>query len=286
MTRPWVTLASAERAEGRLELRRRGETDVVITLGGRVLMNGAAHRSEAALAELACRPIAARPLPRVLLGGLGMGFTLRAALDVLPRRATVIVAEIDPVIVEWCRGPLARLTGRALDDPRVTVEVADVSDLIAGAGTEGQAVRETPTGDGGLDAILLDLYEGPRTPIQGRDDPLYGRAALARAHAALAPGGVLAVWSEDADAGFEVRLGAAGFGWERRRAGHGGPRHVLYLARKDGRRRGGRAAVPAPAGGSASRAGGAAPRANAAPPGRSRAGRDRPAPRRRRPGPT
>lgn len=264
-----MILASAERAEGRLELRRRGETDVVITLGGRVLMNGAAHRSEAALAELACRPIAARPLPRVLLGGLGMGFTLRAALDVLPRRATVVVAEIDPVIVEWCRGPLAQLTGRALDDPRVTVAVGDVGALIEGEGPQA----------GGFDAILLDLYEGPRTPIQGRDDPLYGRAALAQAHAALAPGGVLAVWSEDADAGFEVRLGAVGFRWERRRPGRGGPRHVLYLARKDRRRD--RPDVRETAGEAGIRAA-----ASAAPPGRSRAGRDRPAPRRRRRGPT
>ena len=248
MTRRWQTLASAETSEGRLELRRRGESELVITIGGRVLMNGAAHRSEAALAELACRPIAGLPRPRVLIGGLGMGYTLRAALGVLPRRASVTVAEIDPMIVEWCRGPLAELTRRALDDQRVTVEVADVCDLIAGL---------PPNAGGGFDAILLDLYEGPRTPTQGRDDPLYGRAALDRAYAALAPGGVLAVWSEDADAGFEGRLGAAGFRWERRRPGRGGPRHVLYLAR-----------------------------ASEAPRRRSREGRDRPAPRPRRRGPT
>jgi spermidine synthase len=283
-----VTLASAERAEGRLELRRRGEAEVVITLGGRVLMNGAAHRSEAALAELACRPIAARPLPRVLLGGLGMGYTLRAALDVLPRRAAVIVAEIDPLIVEWCRGPLAELTGRALDDPRVDVEVCDVAALIAGAAiaSRPRATGETPHAGSGFDAILLDLYEGPRTPAQGRDDPLYGRAALARAHAALAPGGVLAVWSEDTDAGFEARLGAAGFRWERRRPGRGGPRHILYLARRERRRRGGLTADPEPAAGGKRRTAGSEPRASAVPRRTSRAGRDRPAPRRRRRGPT
>jgi hypothetical protein len=314
VTRPWLTLASAERAEGRLELRRRGETEVVITLGGRVLMNGAAHRSEAALAELACRPIAARPQPRVLLGGLGMGYTLRAALNELPRRAAVIVAEIDPVIVEWCRGPLAELTGRALDDPRVTIDVGDVGDLIAAAalasgattptpapaagggeipsagaaaGPQSQTTKGAANGDDGFDAILLDLYEGPRTPTQGRDDPLYGRGALARAHAALTPGGVLAVWSEDADAGFEARLGAAGFRWERRRPGRGGPRHVLYLARKD-RRRGGRPESRDRPDTREMTASGAGTWASAseAPRRRSRAGRDRPAPRRRRRGTT
>ena len=237
MTRPWQTVAVAERAEGRLELRRRGDSDVVITVGGRVLMNGATHRSEAALAELACRPIAGRPQPRVLLGGLGMGFTLRAALDVLPRRASVLVVEIDPLIVEWCRGPLADLTRCALDDGRVHVEVADVATVIGrsapatgppeAAGTA--AGREAPEGDG-FDAILLDLYEGPRTPTQGRDDPLYGRAALAHARAALAPGGRFAVWSEEPDAAFEARLTAAGFDWQRHRPGGGGPRHAVYVA--------------------------------------------------------
>ncbi|HXO39890.1 MAG TPA: hypothetical protein VN999_00465, partial [Thermoanaerobaculia bacterium] len=221
MTRRWQTLASAETSEGLLELRRRGESELVITIGGRVLMNGATHRSEAALAELACRPIAGLPRPRVLIGGLGMGYTLRAALGVLPRRASVTVAEIDPVIVEWCRGPLAEPAGRAVDDPRVTIEIGDVAAAITRAAT---------VGGGGFDAILLDLYEGPRTAAHGHDDPLYGRAALARVRAALNPGGVFAVWSEEPDAAYESRLGAAGFTWERRRPGRGGPRHALYLA--------------------------------------------------------
>jgi spermidine synthase len=255
LTRPWQILASSETPEGRLELRRRGAAEWVITIGGRVLMNGAAHRSEAALAELACRPIARRPRPRVLLGGLGMGYTLRTALDGLPRQASVTVAEIDPVIVEWCRGPLAELTGRAVDDPRVSIEVEDIATVIARAaaaapavagmagaaaatsalGMAGAAARDVPPAGrgGGYDAILLDLYEGPRTPVQGRDDPLYGRAALSRARAALTPGGMLAVWSEDLDTAFETRLTAAGFGWERRRPGRGGPRHTVYLARND-----------------------------------------------------
>jgi spermidine synthase len=234
-------VASAESSEGRLELRRRGAAEMVITVGGRVLMSSAAHRSESALAELACRRIAARPRPRVLLGGLGMGYTLRAALDGLPPGARVTVVEIEPAIVEWCRGLLADLTDRALADPRVAVEIGDVAAAIGRSGAPAgkpAPIAGGPDGAGGsragahFDAILLDLFEGPRTrtPGQGAGDPLYGRAALARARAALAAGGVLAVWSEEPDAGFEARLAAAGFAWERHRPGRGGPRHAIYLA--------------------------------------------------------
>jgi spermidine synthase len=297
VTRRWQTLASAERSEGRLELRRRGESELVITIGGRVLMNGAAHRSEAALAELACRPISGLPRPRVLIGGLGMGYTLRAALGVLPRRASVTVAEIDPVIVEWCRGPLAEPAGKAVDDPRVAIEIGDVAAAIAGAAA---------VGGGGFDAILLDLYEGPRTAAHGRDDPLYGRAALTRVRAALNPGGVFAVWSEEPDAAFEARLDAAGFTWERQRPGRGGPRHTLYLAAAAPARasRGGGAATSQAsrssaatseasrvnvASSKASRSSTATPEANRASAvlrRTSRAGRGRPARRRPRRGPT
>jgi spermidine synthase len=221
MTRPWQTVAQAATPAGLLSLRRRGAAETVITLDGRVLMNGAAHRSEAALAELACRAIAGRPRPRLLLGGLGLGYTLRAALDLLPRQAGVVVAEIEPVIVEWCRGPLADQAGQALADPRVRVVIADVAEVIAAAAAA-------------FDAIVLDLFEGPRTRAGDRDDPLYGAGALALARAALAPGGVLAIWSEDSDAGFESRLTAGGFRWERHRPGRGGPRHTVYLAHRGG----------------------------------------------------
>jgi spermidine synthase len=236
MTRPWQTLASAERAEGRLELRRRGDSELVITVGGRVLMNSAAHRSEAALAELACRPIATRPLPRVLLGGLGMGFTLRAALDELPRRATVLVVEIDPLIVEWCAGPLASLTRRAIADPRVEVELADVAAVIERSARRPLPLAAPAEAPRGFDAIVLDLYEGPRGPTRGRDDPLYGRDALDRTRDALEPGGLLAIWSEEPNAAFEGRLTAAGFRWQRHRPG-GGPRHAVYIAAKSSRQR-------------------------------------------------
>jgi spermidine synthase len=221
VTRPWQTLDAADSLEGRLELRRRGEDEFVLTVGGRVLMSSLAHSTELAAAEVACRRVAGRPRPRVLIGGLGMGFTLRAALDALPRHARVTVAEIDPTLVRWCRGPLAPLTAGAVDDPRVRVEVADVARVIAG----------TPTSDGEpWDAIVLDLYEGPRAATQGADDPFYGRRALTATRAALAPNGLFAVWSEDADAAFEKRLAAAGFRVDRLRPGMGGPRHVVYLA--------------------------------------------------------
>jgi spermidine synthase len=229
MTRPWQTLDRVETAEGTLELRRRGERDFLLAVGGRVLMNGAAHLTELAVADLACRRVAGRPRPRVLVGGLGMGYTLRAALDALPPAARVVVAEIEPAVVRWCRGPLAELTGHAADDPRVAIEVADVAAVIARAGKAGDARF-----DARFDAIILDLYEGPRQATQGREDPFYGERALAATHRALAPGGVFAVWSEDADAAFERRLATAGFAVERKRPGRGGPRHVVYLAEKAG----------------------------------------------------
>jgi spermidine synthase len=217
LTRPWETLDAVETEEGRLELRRRGERDFVITVGGRVLMNSTWHRSEIAVAQLACRRIADRPRPHVLIGGLGMAFTLRAALDQLPRTAQVTVAEIEPAVVRWCRGPLAGLTEQAVDDPRVEIALSDVARLIAEAA-------------GRFDAIVLDLYEGPRTATQAREDPFWGPAALRRTREALTPGGVFSVWSEDPDAAFEKRLASAGFRVERRRPESGGPRHAVYLA--------------------------------------------------------
>ena len=220
MTRPWQVVDRVPTPEGALELRQRGGRDFLITIDGRVLMASAAHRSEDALARVGCARAAARPRPRVLLGGLGMGFTLRAALDVLPRSATVTVAELTPAVVAWCRGPLAPLTGGAVDDPRVKVEIADVAALVAAAAA-GRAAR--------YDAILLDLYEGPREAGGGENDPFYGRRALAATRAALTSGGTFGVWGEDPDPAFERRLAALGFDYERLRP-RGGPRHVVWLA--------------------------------------------------------
>lgn len=215
--RTWETLESVETEEGRLELRRRGERDFVITVAGRVLMSSIAHLTEVAVAEIACAEVARRERPRVLIGGLGMGFTLRAALDALPRSGRVVVAEINEAVVRWCRGPLAPLTGNAARDPRSKILLKDVAEVIA----------EGPP----YDAIILDLYEGPRAATQGREDPFYGPAALKRTRAALTRGGVLAVWSEDPDTAFEKRLRQGGFEVERRKPGKGGPRHTVYLAR-------------------------------------------------------
>lgn len=223
MTRPWETLDAVDTPEGRLELRRRGEREFVITVGGRVLMNSALHLTEVAVAGLACREIADRPRPRVLLGGLGMGFTLRAALDVLPKEGRVVVAEIEPAVVRWCEGPLAGLTGRAVADRRARIVLDDVAAVIARASQGDESER--------FDAIVLDLYEGPRSATQAREDPFYGPAALRATRAALTPRGVFAVWSEDHDPGFGKRLRAAGFAVERKRPGKGGPRHVVYLGR-------------------------------------------------------
>jgi spermidine synthase len=221
MARPWTTLERVATEEGPLELRRRGDDEFLITVAGRVLMASAAHRSEQFLASAACSRLAGRRRPRVLIGGLGMGYTLRAALDALPADARVTVAEITPAVVDWCRGALAGLTGGAVDDPRVKVEIADVAELI-GAAARGAGEP--------WDAVLLDLYEGPREASDELGAPFYGRRALAATRAALAPGGVFAVWSEDPDAAFEKRLAAAGFQVERRRPKSGGPRHVVYLA--------------------------------------------------------
>ncbi|MCP3987047.1 MAG: spermidine synthase [bacterium] len=221
MSRPWNTLGRFETSEGELELRRRGPRDFLITVAGRVLMNSQASRSEQALGERAATEVASRPRPRVLIGGLGMACTLRAVLDALPADAEVVVAELHEGIVDWCRGPLAELTDAAICDPRVTVELGDVTDLI----------RQTPAGT--FDALVLDLYEGPPPGARSRRDPHFGERALAHAHRALAPGGVFAIWAEDPDPTFEKGLRNAGFETRHERPGRGGRRHVIYLATRD-----------------------------------------------------
>lgn len=224
MATPWRTLDSIDIDEGFLDLRQRGETDFLITINGRVLMNASANMSEIALAELACESLKNKKNPRVLVGGLGMGFTLKAALDNLPVDAEVVVAELNPIIVKWCRGPIAHLTGGAVDDPRVKVVIDDVAAVIRYAAMKGKGDR--------FDAIILDLYEGPRRGDPGRGEYLYGDMALALSSSALKAGGVLAVWSEDPAGSFEKRLKAAGFCVNQQRPGRGGRRHVVYIAQK------------------------------------------------------
>lgn len=215
---PWKTLATVAAAEGRLELRQRGEREFLIVIDGRVLMTSNERRSEQALATLAVEALAAAT-PRVLIGGLGMAYTVRAALDALPAAAEVVVAELTAEVAAWCGGPLAPLTDAAVLDPRVRVVIDDVARVIGAA----------PRGHYG--AIILDLYEGPHAATQRADDPFYGRAALDRSRAALAPGGVLAVWSEERDDAFARRLAAAGFEVASHRLGKTRT-HVVYVGRR------------------------------------------------------
>jgi len=167
--------------------------------------------------------VASRPKPRVLIGGLGMGLTLRAALDALPEEAQVTVAELNPDVVAWCRGPLSGLALNAVGDHRVAVVIDDVASVI----TEASKPNATK-----FDAIIIDLYEGPGTGTDALLDPFYGSCALKTTAAALSADGVFAVWGESLDAGFEKRLAAAGFSVVRQRPGRGGLRHVVYVARK------------------------------------------------------
>lgn len=221
MARPWHTIERISTEEGLLELRKRGDRDFLITVGGRVLMNSMAHRSEVALGQLACGHLKDSAHPRVLVGGLGMGFTLKAVLDTLPATGSVVVAELNPVVLEWCRGPLAVLTDSATADTRVEVEICDVAHLIRRYAQDDTMEK--------FDAVILDLYTGPYVRSHKRDDSLYGSVAINTTREALKPGGVFAVWGEDYDAGFAKRLTQAGFVSTRHRTGRGGFRHVVYL---------------------------------------------------------
>ena len=205
---------------GELRLVRRGE-DFWIMLGANALMSTRLRGSEEALATLACERMAGRKRPAMLIGGLGMGFTLRAALGVLPGDARVVVAELVPAIVEWARGPMAHVHGGSLEDPRVELVVGDVADLIASA-------------PGAWDSILLDVDNGPDGLSRESNDRLYDLDGLARARSALKPGGLLAIWSAASDPAFSRRLARAGFAVEevtvRAHAGRKGAKHMIWLA--------------------------------------------------------
>jgi spermidine synthase len=221
---PWKTLERVATPEGSLELRQRGKSSFLITIGGRVLMTSEAHRSESDLAALTCAAVPNHNRPRLLIGGLGMGFTLRAALDELPAAAEVTVVDLNAAIVAWCEGPLAPLTKHATADRRVKIVVGDVSRAIADARAAS------------YDGIILDLYEGPHHANNRAGDPLYGTAALRRTAEALVPDGVVAIWSEEPDAAFEARLGGF-FTVERHRGARGGRKHVVYVGKRDTRPR-------------------------------------------------
>ncbi|WP_245312775.1 spermidine synthase, partial [Bradyrhizobium macuxiense] len=192
-----------------------------IKLGTNELMNSRLSGSEAALATLAAKRIEKAAKPHVLIGGLGMGFTLRAALGVLGSKATIVVAELVPQVVAWARGPMAELFGDSLNDRRVSIQEADVARLIE---------RQPLT----FDAILLDVDNGPEGLTRKANDALYDVSGLRVARSALRPGGVLAVWSSGPNAKFTRSLRQAGFAVNEvavRATGRGGgARHVIWIA--------------------------------------------------------
>jgi len=219
---PWTVLDSAPLPDGSgdLRLKQRGG-EFSIMLGSNELMNSRLSGSEEALAKLVCERLISRPRIKMLIGGLGMGFTLRAALAHLPADAEVEVAELIPAVVEWARGPMAAVFGGSLDDPRVKVTVADVASVIAHA-------------KGGYDAILLDVDNGPEGLTVEANDRLYAAGGLQAAKEALRQAGILAVWSSGPDHSFTRRLRDAGFATEevtaRARRTGGGARHVIWIA--------------------------------------------------------
>ncbi|MEI5682383.1 MULTISPECIES: hypothetical protein [unclassified Mesorhizobium] len=217
---PWVHLDSAATpGGGELRLKRRG-AEFSIMLGTNELMNSRLSGSEEALAKLSCQKIGTRKSPHILIGGLGMGFTLRAALTELGSAAQVTVAELVPSVVTWARGPMAEVFGDCLDDPRVTIRETDVGHLIRDA-------------KAAYDAILLDVDNGPEGLTRQANDALYDLSGLQKARTALRHGGVLAVWSSGPDRAFTKRLKQAGFLAEEvnvRATGKRGARHVIWLA--------------------------------------------------------
>lgn len=225
MPRPWTLIETATTPEGALELRQRGERDFMILHAGRVLMTSMHRASELAVARLGCGPIQQRPGARVLIGGLGLGFTLRAALDCLPAAASVTVAELNPVVVAWCRGPAAAAAGDTLGDRRARAVVSDVTTLV----------RAAADGGARYDSIIYDLYIGPDDTPGGRRHPLYGDAIVECAFGALTAGGTFAVWGEEPSARFEARLRRAGFEVRTERTEGGGPRHVIFIGQKPGK---------------------------------------------------
>jgi spermidine synthase len=197
------------------------DRDFMIVLGRNELMSTRMRGSEEALAVLTLERLAGNPAPHLLIGGYGMGFTLRAALAALGPKGRVTVAELVPEILQWARGPMAELTGDCLNDPRVTVIQGDVADAIAASAER-------------YDAILLDVDNGPDGLVRDENDRIYSRPGLLAARRALRPGGVLAVWSAAPDKAFTRRLYAAKFAVEEvevRARGNGkGPKHVIWFA--------------------------------------------------------
>ncbi|MBN1210462.1 MAG: hypothetical protein JXB05_36750 [Myxococcaceae bacterium] len=219
--KPWEVLARAPAPDGGELVLHHRDGEFVIRVRGQELMSSRVHGSEEAMARLASTALGAVSRPRVLIGGLGLGYTLRAMLDALGADARLVVAELAEAIVSWNRGPLAPLAGRPLEDPRVRVELMDVQRVMR---------RGAP-----WHAILLDVDNGPTALTRASNAGLYDGPGLAAAHAALAPQGVLVVWSAGPDERFTARLAHAGFNAEAHTvpAGKGrGTRHTLFVARR------------------------------------------------------
>ena len=218
---PWSLLdTAAVPGGGELRLLRRG-AEFSIRLGHNELMNSRLSGSEQALAILACEKLRARKRPHILIGGLGMGFTLRAALAALGTQARITVAELVPAVVAWARGPMAEVFGNSLSDPRVSLHEADVGDLIQ-------------SGRSAYNAILLDVDNGPEGLTRQANDVLYDLDGLRAARTALRPGGILAVWSSGPNPNFTRRLRKTGFDVDevklRATGARGGARHVIWIA--------------------------------------------------------
>jgi spermidine synthase len=205
-----------------MKLIRRGD-EYLILVNGAILMSNRMHGSEEALATFAFQRMRTLERPSVLIGGLGMGFTLRATLDLLPSDAAVVVAELVPAVVEWNRGPLGPLAKHPLKDKRVRVETGDVAVTLSSR-------------LGQFDAVLLDVDNGPAALTDSNNAGLYDSRGIAAAHASLKKTGVLAIWAAKEDRKFKQRLRDGGFDVQvqrpRGRLIKGGPRHTIFLARK------------------------------------------------------
>ena len=223
---PWLQIDTARVPGADIELRlmRRGE-EFSMMLGQNELMSSRLSGSEEALATLTCKKIEAVKRPHLLVGGLGMGFTLRAALAVLGREARITVAELVPAVIAWANGPMAELFGESLTDPRASIREADVVDVIK-------------TSPSAFDAILLDVDNGPEALIRKANDALYDLNGLRAIRGALRPGGILAVWSSGPNIAFTKRLRAADFDVNevgvRVTTKRSGAHHIIWFATKAG----------------------------------------------------
>jgi spermidine synthase len=221
--KPFELLAQALSPDATVIKLVRRDDEFIILADGAILMSSRMHGSEDALATFTCKRVRTLQQPCVLIGGLGMGFTLRATLDLLPQQATVVVAELLPAVVEWNRGPLGPLANHPLRDKRVSVVTEDVFAILN-------------TRRDHFDAVLLDVDNGPSAFSASDNAALYDHRGIAAVHAALKTEGVLAVWSAHHDRKFEQRLRDAGFDVQvhrpRGRLKKGGPRHTIFLGHK------------------------------------------------------